>query len=239
MTTDSHTLDRLQMHTGKRIPDSITSCVCLMCKGLHSVHQGCRQVVVHLRSALLQSWHCCLACMYAPLLVSQPSKHLAPACCSSCHTASGSTKDLPCLQLEVACTGVTSWPKLTRPHRAAPAADHVQQYRVQQYHVQQYHVQQYRVQQYHVQQYHVQQYHFSSTMFSNTLFSSNRCWLHCVAGACVAAVSAQAPCCTSPSAVRHRTAALRLHEQLCELHQPCKGPDLDDRVTTSNEMGSG
>ncbi len=79
---------------------------------------------------------------------------------------------------------------------------------------------------------------FSSTMFSNTLFSSNRCWLHCVAGACVAAVSAQAPCCTSPSAVRRWPAAVRLHEQVCEVHQPCKGSDLGDRVTTSNEMGS-
>ncbi len=37
MTTDSHTLDRLQMHTGKRAPDPIIICS-LVYKALHSMH---------------------------------------------------------------------------------------------------------------------------------------------------------------------------------------------------------
>ena len=179
MTTDSHTLDRLQMHTGKCAPDSIIRCVCLMCKGLHSVHQGCCQVVTHLRCALLQSWRSCLACMCAALLACQPAKQ-APCTC------------LPVL-MPYKQQGATLF--------AASGCIHL-------VHL-------------------MAQIHWAPqgstsrcTMFSSTMFSSNRCGLHCVAGACVAAVIAQAPCCTSPSAARHRPAALRLHEQLCELHKP-------------------
>lgn len=66
MTTDSHTLDRLQMRTGKCAPDSIIRCVCLMYKGLYSVHQGCCQVVLFLKClaavmALLSGMHVCIS----------------------------------------------------------------------------------------------------------------------------------------------------------------------------------
>ena len=185
MTTDSHTLDRLQMHTGKRAFDSITSCVCLMCK-------GCCQVVTRLRCALLPSWRCCLACVCAALLACQPAKQ-APCTClpvlmpyclrqqrgATLFAASG------CIY-SVDFMAQAYWAPQSRTSRCTMFSSTM----------------------------------ISSTMFSSTMFSSYKCRLHCVVGACVAAVSAQAPCCTSPSVVRRRTAAQRLHVRLFELRKP-------------------
>ena len=179
MTTDSHTLDRLQMHTGERAPDSITSCFCLMCKG---PHQGCCQVVTHLRCALLPSWCCCLACMFALLLICQPAKQAACTCLQVLLSY--------CLRQQ---QGGSFFAALDCMHWCDFMA----------------------------QAYWAHQVSSSCrTTFRNTMSSSHICLLHCVVGACVTAVSAQAPCCTSPSAIRHRAAALRLHKRLCGLHKP-------------------
>ncbi len=195
MTTDSHTLDRLQMHTGKRAFDSITSCVCLMCK-------GCCQVVTRLRCALLPSWRCCLACVCAALLACQPAKQ-APCTClpvlmpyclrqqrgATLFAASG------CIY-SVDFMAQAYWAPQSRTSRCTMFSSTM------------------------ISSTMFSSTMFSSTMFSSTMFSSYKCRLHCVVGACVAAVSAQAPCCTSPSVVRRRTAAQRLHVRLFELRKP-------------------